>query len=142
MLPVTLHYRAKTNKASLPDPCERPEVVTIGVEYVLLRMKVPAEGGATIRVFVVEAMDLDDNVTREVRQLRNAADKEPHLQCRVSSLHPGASYIFRCRAVSDVGAGQFSEWTGETKMHTPDMMSAKEAAGVGAGALSTKSVAK
>lgn len=96
----------------------------------LLRVNVPSEGGSVIKMFTFEAMDLDENVTREVKQSRNSSDTESFVQCRIAGLKPGASFLFRCRAESEVGLGPYSEYTAETKLELVEFNAKDTAASV------------
>jgi hypothetical protein len=109
-------HRAKTNKALLPGACGVPSIAAKGVDYITLSFPMPSEGGAPIRVFTLEVMDLDDNETRVVKHTRNASDEESVVRVRVPSLKPGGSFIFRVRAESEVGLGPYSEWSPEAKL--------------------------
>lgn len=114
-------HRAKTNKAALPGGCEAPEILTIGHNYLLLELVVPViEGGAAIRAFHIENMDLDDNRTTVYKCLRNSSITGTGLSSmesyRMENLIPGHSYLLRCRAESAVGFGPFSPWTKEVSI--------------------------
>jgi hypothetical protein len=114
-------HRAKTNKAMLPNQCDVPVVATLGVDFVIMRVTVPSAGGAPIKTFSLEVIDLDENDTRVVQTSRNASDQEPTILIRATALKPGGSFIFRVRAESEVGLGAFSEWTAETKLMMPEL---------------------
>jgi len=109
-------YRAKTNKAQLPGACLKPTIHTMGADYITLHIAVPAEGGAPIKMFCIEVIDLDENETRVIKHTRNAQDSGESLNVRVPALKPGGAFIFRVRAESEVGNGEFSEWTEETRL--------------------------
>eukprot|EP01032_Pedospumella_encystans_P012810 gene12810-14791_t len=109
-------HRAKTNKAQLPAKCATPTIHSMGPDSITLHLLVPAEGGAPIRLFCLEVMDLDANETRVIKHTRNAQDAGESLMARIPSLKPGGAFIFRARAESDVGNGEFSEWTEEVKL--------------------------
>lgn len=123
-------HRAKTNKALLPGACETPHIITKGPDFILLRVSVPTEGGSVVKMFTFEAMDLDENATREVKQSRNSSDTESYIQCRVAGLKPGGSYLFRCRAESEVGLGPYSDWTAEVKLELVEFNAKDTAAAV------------
>lgn len=110
-------HRAKTNKASLPKQLDVPEVYNIGQNFVMLELCIPAEGGAPMKQFIVEAMSLDDNSTLVSKFTRNESDKPmTKVKHRIQGLKSGESYVFRSRAESEVGLGPFSGWTKEVKI--------------------------
>lgn len=74
----------------------------MGPDSITLHLIVPAEGGAPIRLFCIELMDLDQNETRVVKHTRNAQDAGESLTARIPSLKPGGAFIFRVRAESEV----------------------------------------
>jgi hypothetical protein len=67
-------HRAKTTKASLPEICEAPLVRNFGLNYVNLELIIPEEGGAPVRYFHIESMDLDSNATLNYMLTRNECD--------------------------------------------------------------------
>jgi hypothetical protein len=108
---TTCRYRAKTNQASPPAACQIPAIVNVGTSYIVLDVKVPFEGGAVVRFFHIECMDLDDSGTVKLRLSRNALDQDPTIQYRLEHLRAGGRYLVRCCAESSVGAGAFSPWS-------------------------------
>ena len=123
-------HRAKTTKASLPEMCESPLIQSVGMNYVILQLEIPEEGGAPIRHFHIESMDLDTNATQNFTLTRNEYDiqvakenkskgvkvPEERLSYRVEGLKVGGSYVFRVRGESDVGSGPFSVWSLEVNL--------------------------
>ena len=132
---MSLTCRAKTNKAQLPGTCEIPKVATLAFDFVIMRLNLPAPGGAPLRMFTLEVMDLDENETRTVKHVRNAADDGTTVLIRVPNLRPGGSFMFRVRAETEVGAGAFSDWTSEIKLELTEV-NAKDTAASRCGGLS------
>ena len=114
----------------MPGVCELPTITTLAVDFVTLMVSVPSAGGAAIKMFTVEIIDLDENDTRIVKHSRNASDQERSIMIRVPNLKPGGSFIFRVRAESEVGWGPFSEWTKEIKLNMPELDAKSTAAAV------------
>ncbi|RYH20344.1 hypothetical protein EON65_23735 [archaeon] len=117
-------HRAKTNQASAPAACAVPSVVRLGPKYMVLDVTVPSEGGAPVRFFHIECMDLDDSNTLKLRYSRNALDLDTAVQYRIENLRPGGSYLVRCCAESSVGTGAFSPWSKEIELMAPHQASA------------------
>ncbi|KAJ1439186.1 hypothetical protein B484DRAFT_415959, partial [Ochromonadaceae sp. CCMP2298] len=126
-------HRAKTNRALVPAACAAPACLSVGFDYVILRIEVPAEGGSAVKMFTVEVLDLDAQAdaaetaaeageveegdeARIVLLKRHSSDREREMQCRVPDLRAGGIYVFRVRAESLVGVGGFSEWSGEVQL--------------------------
>ena len=86
----------------MPAKCATPTIHSMGPDSITLHLLVPAEGGAPIRLFCLEVMDLDANETRVIKHTRNAQDAGESLTARIPSLKPGGAFIFRARAESDV----------------------------------------
>lgn len=108
-------HRAKTNRASLPETCDAPVVDKIGENYVVVAVKLPPEEGAPVKHFHLEGMSLDDNSTVANKVTRSDTDVSGDIALyRVTGLKPGDTYVFRVKAESAVGFGQFSPWTKET----------------------------
>lgn len=109
-------HRAKTNVASPPSACQLPVVIGLGARHIVLEVTVPFEGGAAVRFFQIEHMDLDDSTTVKLRLARNAMDQSTTVQYHLEQLRSGGSYIVRCCAESSVGPGPFSPWTKEINL--------------------------
>jgi len=93
-----------------------PVIVNVGVKHMVVEVTVPYEGGAAVRFFQIEYMDLDDSNTVKLRLSRNALDEDKTVQYRLEHLRPGGSFIVRCCAESSVGPGPFSPWTKEIEL--------------------------
>lgn len=114
-------HRAKTNKASLPETCAAPSVDKVGEGFVVLAVTIPPEGGAPVKHFHLEGMSLDDNSTVAAKVTRSDTDVSGDVALyRLASLKLGNSYVFRVKAESAVGFGQFSGWTKEILIPAPD----------------------
>lgn len=111
--------RAKTNKASPPAVCQVPRIISLGTTFMVLEVTVPNEGGATVRFFQIEYIDLDDSNTVKLRLSRNALDQDATVQYRLDHLRAGGSYLVRCCAESSIGPGPFSPWTKEIDLPAP-----------------------
>lgn len=121
MLSITttsVYFRAKTNKALLPAKSETPAVALIGTDFVTFRVTLPAPGGSPIVRCSVETMSLEDDssfvTTYPLNQ--SVVSETTEMQCRVSNLVAGNTYIFRCGAESLVGKGPSSEWTEHVRL--------------------------
>lgn len=112
----TPSHRAKTNKALPPDPCIVPTIVTYGPTYIILEITIPNEGGCPIRMFSIEILNLEENLTTISNHSFSEPDYENKIKYRIQGLIPNNSYIFRCRSESEVGSGGFSPWTEEVKL--------------------------
>eukprot|EP00981_Chlorochromonas_danica_P005093 scaffold1034_cov175-Ochromonas_danica.AAC.19 len=112
-------HRAKTNKASPPAACQVPTIISLGTTFMVLEVTVPNEGGATVRFFQIEYIDLDDSNTVKLRLSRNALDQDATVQYRLDHLRAGGSYLVRCCAESSIGPGPFSPWTKEVDLPAP-----------------------
>lgn len=120
MLSITtasvLYFRAKTNKALLPVKSETPAVALIGSDFVTFRVILPAPGGSPIVRCFVETMSLEDDSNFVTTYPLNQSVVETEMQCRVSNLEAGNTYIFRCGVESLVGKGPKSEWTEHVRL--------------------------
>lgn len=112
----TPSHRAKTNKALPPDPCTVPTIVSFGKSYVILEISIPKEGGCPIRLFTIEILNLEENITTVSNHSFSEPDFEDKIRYRIQGLVSNNSYIFRCKGESEVGPGGFSPWTQEVKL--------------------------
>lgn len=119
----------------MPSVCSKPIVASITSNTVVLHITVPPEGGSPVRMFTVDCIDMDENMSVLIKQSRNILDQEPVITCRVLNLKPGSAYIFRCYAESLVGSGPFSPWTEEIRLPEEGPNDALAAAAATAAAL-------
>lgn len=108
-------FSAKTNEAALPGTCQTPTLLKVSDTFVLLEVHVPADGGARIKYIMVEVVDMDESSVRLEKMSRDNLETDGVMHCRILNLRPRGVYIFRCRAESLVGVGQYSEFTEEVK---------------------------
>lgn len=106
--------RAKTNKAEAPKIPLPPRIASILPSAVHLLLDIPAPGGSPVTHLVVEAREMEANVTTTERFVKTSTSKEQSIY--LANLRSTKSYVFRSRADNLVGAGEYSVWTDEVEL--------------------------